>query len=89
MTRDEYLSLMDWTGQQVRSDKPGAIPTHLAPILDRLEINRTRWVGTVNGYGSLFHRVAGRVESIVRAARQAGKCWLAGLTAGKKAFSPA
>jgi hypothetical protein len=80
MTRDEYLSLMDWTGRQVRSDKPGAIPPHLAPILDRLEINRSRWVGTVNGYGSLFNRVAGRVESIVRAARQAGKCWLAGLS---------
>jgi REP element-mobilizing transposase RayT len=89
MTRDEYLSLMDWTGRQIRSDKPGVIPNHLAPILTRLEINQSRWVGTVNSYGSLFHRVAGRVESIVRAARQAGKCWLAGLSAGKKAFSPA
>jgi hypothetical protein len=88
MTREEYISLIDWTGRQVRSDKPGAIPPQLAPILDRLEINQSRWVGTVNGYGSLFHRVAGRVESIVRAARQAGKAWLAGLSAGKQAFSP-
>ena len=89
MTRDEYLALIDWTGRQVRLDKPGAIPDHLAPLLDRLEINQPRWVGTVNSYGSLFHRVAGRVESIVRAARQAGKCWLVGLSAGRQAFSPA
>ena len=68
---------------------PGPIPNHLAPILTRLEINQSRWVGTVNSYGSLFHRVAGRMESIVRAARQVGKCWLAGLSAGKQAFSPA
>jgi hypothetical protein len=80
---------MDWTGCQVRSDKPGVIPDHLAPILTRLEINQSRWVGTVTSYGSMFHRVAGRVESIIKAARQAGKCWLAGLSAGKKAFSPA
>jgi REP element-mobilizing transposase RayT len=88
LTRDEYLSLIDWTGRQLRADKPGVIPDHLAPILTRLEINQSRWVGTVNSYGSMFHRVAGRVESIVKAARQAGKCWLAGLSAGRQAFSP-
>src|SRR3989339_566615 len=89
LTLDEYLSLMDWTGRQVRLDKPGAIPEHLAPILDRLAVNRSRWVGTVKGYGSLFHRVAGRMESIAAAARLAGKNWLAGLSAGRRAFSPA
>ena len=87
MTRDEYLALIDWTGRQVRSDKPGSIPYHLAPLLERLEINQARWVGTVNSYGSLFHRVAGRAESIVRLARKAGKCWMAGLSAGRQAFS--
>ena len=80
---------MDWTGRQVRLDKPGAIPEHLAPILDRLAVNQSHWVGTVKGYGSLFHRVAGRMESIAAAARLAGKNWLAGLSAGRRAFSPA
>ena len=74
MSRDEYLSLIDWTGRQIRSDKPGAIPDHLAPILERLAVNPSRWVGTVHHYGSLFHRVAGRMESITNAARRAGKC---------------
>ncbi len=89
MARDDYLALVDWTGRQVRSDKPGAIPDHLAPLLARLQINQSRWVVTVNSYGSLFHRVAGRVESIMAAARQAGKSWLAGLSAGRLAFNPA
>ncbi len=89
MTRDDYLALVDWTGRQVRADKPGAIPEHLAPLLERLQINQSRWVGTVSSYGSLFHRVAGRVESIIAAARRTGKSWLAGLSAGRTAFSPA
>ena len=33
-----YLQLLDWTGRQLRSDKRGAIPRHLAPILQRLGI---------------------------------------------------
>jgi REP element-mobilizing transposase RayT len=84
---DDYLSLLDWTGRQFRPDKPGAIPADLADILDRLQINRTRWVGTVRGFGGLFHRVAGRMESIAGRAHRMGKRWLAGLGAGKVAFS--
>ena len=33
----EYLELLDWRGRQTREDKPGAIPSHLAPILERLQ----------------------------------------------------
>ncbi len=31
----EYLSLLDWTGRQLREGKRGAIPQDLAPILER------------------------------------------------------
>ena len=83
LSRDEYLSLLDWTGRQVRLDKPGAIPGHLAPLLERLDINQNRWVVTINRYGSLFHRVAGRVESITAAA-SAGWQGLAGRSVRRK-----
>jgi len=46
-----------------------------------------RWVDTVEAYGGLFHRVAGRMESILAAARRAGRQWLGGLRAGRLAFS--
>lgn len=35
----DYLDLVDWTGRAIRSDKRGAIPGHLPPILTRLNIN--------------------------------------------------
>jgi REP element-mobilizing transposase RayT len=39
----EYLELLDWTGRQLRADKPGAIPSELAPIL-RAAANERRWL---------------------------------------------
>ncbi|MCU7933535.1 MAG: hypothetical protein KZQ99_01480 [Candidatus Thiodiazotropha sp. (ex Dulcina madagascariensis)] len=35
----DYLQLTDWTGRAIRDDKSGAIPNHLAPILERLNID--------------------------------------------------
>jgi hypothetical protein len=31
-----YVILLDWTGRELRADKRGAIPDHLAPIMERL-----------------------------------------------------
>ena len=33
---DQYFMLLDWTGRELRADKRGAIPEHLAPIVERL-----------------------------------------------------
>jgi putative transposase len=33
--------LLDWTGRELHRDKRGAIPENLAPILDRLGIDRS------------------------------------------------
>jgi len=87
--RDEYLSLVDWTGRSIRLDKRGAIPSHLADILDRLPMNQDRWLDTVKGYGGMFHRVVGRMDAMVERARLLGKRWLGGLRAGQAAFSTA
>ena len=44
MTRDEYLSLLDVVGRMVREGKRGAIPSDLAPILERLEFDLPNWL---------------------------------------------
>jgi REP element-mobilizing transposase RayT len=83
-----YLELLDWTGRQLRADKRGAIPASVAPILDQLDINTERWLRTVERYGGLFFRVAGRVENMKRIARAAGLRWLRGIEASRAAFTP-
>ena len=62
------LMLLDWTGRELRADKRGAIPDHLAPILERLGLNRSNWVETVRGFGRLFKQAAGRPSSLIDAA---------------------
>ena len=40
MSAADYLNLLDGTARQVRSDKRGATPQHLAPLFDRLGCRR-------------------------------------------------
>ena len=86
LTEDEYLRLIDRTGRLILEGK-GAIPERFGPILDRLNVEADRWVSTVQSYGRLFQRVAGRYDSIRNAARLAGRRWLKGLQAGRTAFT--
>jgi hypothetical protein len=54
------------TGRQHVTGKRGAIPAHLAPILERLHISQDNWLELTRDFGRLFHRVAGRASSIAR-----------------------
>ena len=89
LTQQSYLELLDWTGRQIRADKPGYIPDSLAPLLEQFSIDTERWLGTVDHYGSLFYRLVGRVEQMVEHARKLGRRWYRGLTSSSKAFSTA
>jgi REP element-mobilizing transposase RayT len=39
-----YLELVDYTGRAIHPTKRGAIPDHLPPILQRLELNAADWL---------------------------------------------
>jgi hypothetical protein len=83
---EHYVMLLDWTGRELRADKRGAIPDHLAPIVDRLGINRSNWVETVRGFGRLFKLAAGRPTSLVDAAARRSRRWFQGKAAARTAF---
>jgi hypothetical protein len=86
MKLDDYLRLLDWTGRQLRGDKPGSIPKELAPILDRLSVDADMWLSSVKHFGRWLHRTARPVEHLVRAAAAAGKRWFQGLAHSRAAF---
>jgi hypothetical protein len=79
MSLEEYLSLLDWTGRQLSSDKRGAVPCQLAPILERLRIDSERWIDTVRDFGHLFRTAVGRSESVREQASRMGRRWLQGV----------
>ena len=86
---EEYINLVDSTGRILRPDKPGSIPEHLNPILERLRVEPEHWQNTVTHFGRIFYRAAGARNALAAAARRAGRKWFKGLDASQKAFSEA
>ena len=83
---DEYLSLLDWTGRQVRQNRRGAIPASLAPILDRLKIQPAGWVEVVANFGRLFKHAAGSPTRMSQHAQGIGRHWLKGIGPSRAVF---
>jgi REP element-mobilizing transposase RayT len=86
MQLDKYLSLLDWTGRQLRAASQGAIPTQLAPILERLGIIGDGWIETVRQFGRRFKTAVGRPDALAALAARRGKAWLQGSNAAALAF---
>ena len=82
----KYVMLLDWTGRELRRDKRGAVPEDLAPILDRLGVDRSNWVDTVREFGRMFKQAAGRATSLARAAPRCSRQWFQGKAAAQFAF---
>ena len=83
---ERYAMLLDWMGRELRADKRGAIPDHLAPIMERLGLARSNWVETVRGFGQMFKQAAGRSSSLVDAATRRSRRWFRGKAAARAAF---
>jgi hypothetical protein len=83
LTQDDYFELLDWTGRCIRDDKRGAIPAHLAPILQRLQIQQDNWINGVQHYGNYFYKVIGTVQHLLEETQRQGRKWLKGKTAAK------
>jgi len=86
MDLNYYLSLVEWTGQTIRDDKPGYIPVHLKPVLERFDLDTENWVRNVESYGGLFYRIAGQLESILVRAQQKGQHWLRGRSGSEQLY---
>jgi hypothetical protein len=50
----DYLQLVDTTGRMIRTDKRGAIPINLPPILERLTINQQQWLQQSQQFEKLY-----------------------------------
>jgi hypothetical protein len=83
---EEYLQLLDWTGRQVKSGKRGAIPSELAPILDRLCINSSGWLESVEHFDKRFGRMVASSACLADKAVAAGLRWFRGVRAAAQTF---
>ncbi len=86
MNFTDYLTLVEWTGQAIRDDKKGAIPAHITPILQRLDIDQAQWLVSVKYFHSRFYRMIGKLSCLQQACRHMGQSWLKGLGAVKALY---
>ncbi len=71
----DYLELTDWAGRAIREDKSGAIPTELAPILERLNIDSDAWLDCIKHYGKNYNTVIGTREGVKQFSQALDRKW--------------
>jgi hypothetical protein len=82
ITLDEYLTLVDETGRIVHAGKRGTIPAHLAPILDRLNLDLDAWIAAMRNGGHFGAGSVGALASRAGEALRRGARWIIDATAG-------
>ena len=84
---EDYLQLLDQTGRQIRTGKRGHISDDLRPILERLDLDAEAWVDTIARYGSLFHRLTGKLHALRAWARAKNLAWLHGHRGARQLYA--
>jgi REP element-mobilizing transposase RayT len=83
---NDYLRLVDWTGRAIREDKKGAIPSDLAPILERVGLNPDAWVTSISHYNNNYFSVLGAIDRIKAYAQMQKKSWHRGQRAVLRSY---
>ena len=74
-----YVELVEWTGQQVRPGKRGALVKHMPGVLKRYEKNPDRWALRVKAVGSGYWRVIGSVADLIETTTRLQQRWVKGM----------
>lgn len=74
-----YVGLVEWTSQQVKPDRRGALTRKAPRALARYEVDRGRWAIRVKAIGSGYWRVVGSTHDLIEAAKRMGQRWIKGI----------
>ena len=84
MSQAEYLSLIDYTGRQIRADKRGLIEGPVPAALVRMGYRPETWTRQVLAVKSDYSRAMGAVECLVSKAAEMGQRWLRGIATARR-----
>jgi len=82
----DYLTLIDWTGRILRSDKRGAIPAKARSILERFSINDEAWVESVSQFECRFGYAVGKDRTLKHYTHNLSTHWLRGQRAIQRLY---
>ena len=84
---DDYVQLLKWTAEQVRSGQRSTIPQDLVTVLDHMEVKHDAWLDSVEDYEQAFGHAVGRPESLVAVAQRMELKHLKGISACRNVFT--
>lgn len=84
----DYLELVDWSGRAIVEGKNGAIPDHLPPILQRLNMRPEQYLAYIRKPKFRFANALGALDKLKAYAEHFEKAFLKGQTAAAAIFSP-
>ena len=73
---DDYLTLVDATGRLLRTGKRGQIPSELAPLLARLDVQLDQWLAAMRGWRSFIGRAVCAFRTRLARAQALGQQWI-------------
>jgi len=85
MSETSYIELVQWTGEQTRSDKRGKLKPlteskRAAPAdIWQIASHPTQWVRQVQGTESVYYRAIGSAEALMAKAEDLGQVWMKGV----------
>jgi len=79
----EYIQLVEWAGQSIIHEGKAAIPSDIAPILERLNLQQDNFLKQIENMGSNYCRAIGTIEKIREKAKQMKVKYLRGISAAK------
>lgn len=84
MTQADYLSLVDYTGRQIRGHQRGTIEGPARAVLARLGYRDETWTRQVLAVKSDYSRAIGTLESLIEKAAALGQRWLRGVAMARQ-----
>ena len=86
--RHDYFTLIDWTGRQIREDKPGFIAADVPPLVQATGLNPSHWLHTVETSRVQDHQIFGSLSLMKAWAQRIKKQWLKGQTLTRQKYLP-
>ena len=73
---EDYLQLLDWSGQRLREDKRGAIPTAYPPLIDQLGMTPAGWQRAMQPHRPWLQKALGSAAHLKTYCQAIGQQWL-------------
>ena len=85
MTESSYIALVQWTGEQARSNKRGKLKsltkvgTNAPADIWQVTSHSKQWIRQVQSTESIYYRAIGSAEALMAKAAELGQTWMKGV----------